>query len=1091
MAKTTLQLRRGTQSENSTFTGALGEVVVDTTRKTLVVHDGTTVGGSTLATLDSPALTGTPTAPKATYGDNTTKLATTSFVHDAIAGFSAGPTSSDDVTEGTTNLYFTKDHLYTALTATGDISISQPGGPGTNVRISYTTPTNISAFTNDAHYLTSANITASLSVIDASGQLQYDPGTGIFTFTQTVASVNGLTGTVVLNSDNISDVGRTNKWASSSTVRGYLAAGTGLTYTSGSGTFALTNTSINLGGNTISLTSGTLQAFNTDNVSEGTTNKYFSNTLARGAFSNGTGVTITNGQVAIGQAVGTSDSVSFANVTATTNLTVNTSLIKTDATNTRVGINNASPSYTLDVAGDVNFTGKLRLSGSTGTNGYVLLSGGLSASPTWANIADSLPEVIELDKFRDTRTAQSTWYGFINGTTFTDPYDANNSQGTGTFTKGMYLTPSSFISNGLAASGSLSYTASISGTTMTVTTQPVLGNAVASTSFASGGTSGSNTIVMTASNSTNATYVAGVTVTATYSSGGGTGLKTFTVSTAVGIVTGASITGTNVPAGTIITDVNYLTNVITISNLLSGTPSGSYTILINYGAPGTNTFYVNSVNNVFIGQTVTGTGIPSGTTVTGISGTLVTISTNLQAQAAGTYTFQFSGVAGVQAGQTIIGYGIPVGTTVLSVTASTLTVTLSQNLTDQATGFYTYYSASSSISAGMGVTAQAYQAGNILVPNTYIVGQLTSNTTAVTQLTYSSGGASSATTIVFTSVTSAAVGQLISGTGVPTGTFITKISGLTVTISKALTQQAAGTYNVYTAGSVGTYQVSQSQTITTMTVVSGVVTFSLDSIGNADLDGITAPYQQGQQITVTGVQPSIYNGSYIVTGCTASTVSVASVATGTLISNGYLTATMNGRCEITSVNSAVIAQCTINGATLTINSLVSGSISVGQAVYVTGQSNLYIVSGAGLVWTLNKNVGNLGTLTNITATSYTVFPSQSIQATLINGASKPKDGGNAVFAPTTNGSSVTVTYPIQLQIQKNGLQLDPWLNNSGSVWQNLTPFGDYTVDSNGNIVFATPPQVADNFIATVLVGRSTNPIVKTYPFRPIDIMIGT
>ena len=45
MAKTTLQLRRGTQSENASFTGAQGEVTVDTTRSLLVVHDGTTVGG--------------------------------------------------------------------------------------------------------------------------------------------------------------------------------------------------------------------------------------------------------------------------------------------------------------------------------------------------------------------------------------------------------------------------------------------------------------------------------------------------------------------------------------------------------------------------------------------------------------------------------------------------------------------------------------------------------------------------------------------------------------------------------------------------------------------------------------------------------------------------------------------------------------------------------------------------------------------------------------------------------------------------------------------------------------------------------------
>ena len=46
-----VQLRQGTTTEHNTFTGAVGEVTVDTTNKTLRVHDGSTVGGTRLATL--------------------------------------------------------------------------------------------------------------------------------------------------------------------------------------------------------------------------------------------------------------------------------------------------------------------------------------------------------------------------------------------------------------------------------------------------------------------------------------------------------------------------------------------------------------------------------------------------------------------------------------------------------------------------------------------------------------------------------------------------------------------------------------------------------------------------------------------------------------------------------------------------------------------------------------------------------------------------------------------------------------------------------------------------------------------------------
>lgn len=46
---TELKLRRGTTAQHSTFTGAEGEVTVDTTKDTIVVHDGTTAGGHAMA----------------------------------------------------------------------------------------------------------------------------------------------------------------------------------------------------------------------------------------------------------------------------------------------------------------------------------------------------------------------------------------------------------------------------------------------------------------------------------------------------------------------------------------------------------------------------------------------------------------------------------------------------------------------------------------------------------------------------------------------------------------------------------------------------------------------------------------------------------------------------------------------------------------------------------------------------------------------------------------------------------------------------------------------------------------------------------
>jgi len=67
MAAYAIQFRRGTTTEHSSFTGLLGEVTVDTTKKSLVVHDGSTAGGFALA-LDGAA-TSTTTG---TFSSNVT-----------------------------------------------------------------------------------------------------------------------------------------------------------------------------------------------------------------------------------------------------------------------------------------------------------------------------------------------------------------------------------------------------------------------------------------------------------------------------------------------------------------------------------------------------------------------------------------------------------------------------------------------------------------------------------------------------------------------------------------------------------------------------------------------------------------------------------------------------------------------------------------------------------------------------------------------------------------------------------------------------------------------------------------------------------
>jgi len=106
-------------------------------------------------------------------------------------------------------------------------------------------------------------------------------------------------------------------------------------------------------------------------------------------------------------------------------------------------------------------------------------------------------------------------------------------------------------------------------------------------------------------------------------------------------------------------------------------------------------------------------------------------------------------------------------------------------------------------------------AGSGVAAGSYVFLQLSSTAAVAASKTYVSGGAVGAFTITLNSVAGVEARQFISGTGVPTDTRVTAVntSTNTVTLSAALTVQAAGTYEFRSWGYQGTYSVSPSQTV--------------------------------------------------------------------------------------------------------------------------------------------------------------------------------------------------------------------------------------------------------------------------------------
>ena len=103
-----VQFRRGTAAENDAFTGAVGEITVDTTNKQIRVHDGSTAGG---------------TAALASLGAN-------NAVVDAVQNFTAG--QSGEITALTSAATITadmSDSNFFSVTLDTNATFANPSNP--------------------------------------------------------------------------------------------------------------------------------------------------------------------------------------------------------------------------------------------------------------------------------------------------------------------------------------------------------------------------------------------------------------------------------------------------------------------------------------------------------------------------------------------------------------------------------------------------------------------------------------------------------------------------------------------------------------------------------------------------------------------------------------------------------------------------------------------------------------------------------------------------------------------------------------------------------------------------------------------------
>ena len=134
---------------------------------------------------------------------------------------------------------------------------------------------------------------------------------------------------------------------------------------------------------------GSLANHSTTNLTEGS-NLYFTDARARGAISAGTGVTLSTGEISIGQAVGTTDDVTFNelfadSISATGTLTVSGKTTLNDSLHVSSGAEITGALYADSVAANgLSVAGAVRIADGTEGAGKVLTSNA-NGYATWQN----------------------------------------------------------------------------------------------------------------------------------------------------------------------------------------------------------------------------------------------------------------------------------------------------------------------------------------------------------------------------------------------------------------------------------------------------------------------------------------------------------------------------------------------------------------------------------------------------------------------------------------------------------------------------------------------------------------------------------
>ena len=274
-----LKLRRGTTSQHGSFTGAEGEVTVDTTKDTLVVHDGSTAGGHPVAAEDMANVSSASIAGRLGTGS----IVKAKLEADAIDGTKLADNACDSehYTDGSI------DHVHLAADAVD----------GDNIADDSINSEHIAAGAVDLEHMASESVDEDnlhISNAGTNGQyLQKSSNAGGLTW----ATVSATASDVTITANNSTDETVYPTFVDGATGSQGLESDTGLTYNPSTGlltTAAVTTTgNVTVGGNL--QVDGTTTTVNSSTMTVTDKNIEIAKGAANDAAADGAGITIDSG----------------------------------------------------------------------------------------------------------------------------------------------------------------------------------------------------------------------------------------------------------------------------------------------------------------------------------------------------------------------------------------------------------------------------------------------------------------------------------------------------------------------------------------------------------------------------------------------------------------------------------------------------------------------------------------------------------------------------------------------------------------------------------------------------------------------------